>query len=491
MLQFPPFNALRTDRDYPERQARIQALTAVLKGKQYDGLRYDFQSEYTESGEYIPLRMRRPSVRFNLCKTVVDDSVSMLFSEGHFPMVHAEDERLREVLKAITKEAKLNEVMIEAATKGSVGSVAILLMVLRNRPFVEAMNTQFMTPTFDDFEPGTLVNLHEEYKVRGADLRAKGYEIKDEDLSSVFWFAREWDAQQERYFNPKKVGEEAAWTVDEKRTVSHGFGFVPVVWVKNLPGGDDIDGACTFEQAVETSIEIDYQLSQAGRGLKYSADPKLVVKDPSGMGGSEGLVGGAGNALIVAADGDAKLLEINGNAAKAVVEYVRFLRELAIESMHGNRVSPEKLAAAQSGKAMELMNQGLVWLADRLRISYGEGALLSLYRMIVKASHVMKIKCGGVEIGKLPEDQAISLAWNDWYEKTAADNLADAQTLTALTQSGLMSKETAVRSISDEYDIEDVDAEIAKISADADAAQARQNEQAAAMAESKAAEPQE
>ena len=33
--------------------------------------------------------------------------------------------------------------------------------------------------------------------------------------------------------------------------------------------------------------------------------------------------------------------------------------------------------AAQSGRALELMNQGLIWLADNLRVSYGEGALLA------------------------------------------------------------------------------------------------------------------
>jgi len=32
-----------------------------------------------------------------------------------------------------------------------------------------------------------------------------------------------------------------------------------------------------------------------------------------------------------------------------VIEYVRCLRELALESVHGNRASAERIAAAQSG----------------------------------------------------------------------------------------------------------------------------------------------
>ncbi len=44
-----------------------------------------FMRREAQAGEYIPLRLRRPSVRYPLCRTVVEDSVSLLFSEGHFP----------------------------------------------------------------------------------------------------------------------------------------------------------------------------------------------------------------------------------------------------------------------------------------------------------------------------------------------------------------------------------------------------------------------
>ena len=39
---------------------------------------------------------------------------------------------------------------------------------------------------------------------------------------------------------------------DAARTVRHGLGFVPIVWIRNLPGGDEIDGACTFRPAIVT-----------------------------------------------------------------------------------------------------------------------------------------------------------------------------------------------------------------------------------------------
>src|SRR6202453_1436011 len=131
-------------------------------------------------------------------------------------------------------------------------------------------------------------------------------------------------------------------------------------------------------------VEIDYQLSQVGRGLKYSSDPTLLLKNPALPDGE--FIKGARNALIVSEKGDAPLLELGGTASAAVIEYVRTLRELALESIHGNRASPERITAAQSGRALELLNQGLIWLADNLRTSYGEAGLLQLARLIVRAS---------------------------------------------------------------------------------------------------------
>ncbi len=45
---------------------------------------------------------------------------------------------------------------------------------------------------------------------------------------------------------------------------------------------------------------------------------------------------------LLSEKGDARLLEIGGTASAAVIEYVRTLRELALESIHGNRASQTK-----------------------------------------------------------------------------------------------------------------------------------------------------
>jgi hypothetical protein len=450
------------DPDYPERTRRLDILARVLDGRLYDTLPYEFHEERGAGGEYIPLRRRRPSVRYPLARIVVDDSLSLVFGEGHFPTLECEDARTRAMLADIVRESRLNQTMLEAALRGSVGSVAVLMKVLGGRVFFQVLPSTHLTPAWNAAEPDRLVRVTQRYKVPGRALLAQGYDIGD--AQAEYWFQRVWDDMWETWYVPVPVSSGPPRQVDGPRSVRHGLGFVPLVWVRNLPGGDDTDGACTFRPAIETGIEIDYQLSQAGRGLKYSSDPTLLIREPAASDGE--IVRSAGNALVVSEKGDAKLLEIGGTAAAAVIDYVRFLRELALEGVHGNRASAERLAAPQSGRALELMNQGLVWLADNLRVSYG-GAMIELASMIVRAAEVFALRVRGEPVGVMDPAARITLRWPRWYPPDAADRRQDAETLRTLTETGVLSRETAVKSIADTYDIEDVPAELARIAREA------------------------
>lgn len=438
------------DRDYPERAWRLDVLGRVLDGTLYDVLAYEFHDERNGAGEYVPLRNRKPSVRYPLARLVVEDSLSLLFGDGHFPTIDSPDRAVRAWLGAVAGAAGLNRVMLEAGLLGSLGSVAVALRLLSGRVYFEALGTRFLTPSFDPLAPDTLISVVERYKVAGAVLAARRYDIALPERE--YWFERRWDAGGETWFLPHLVGAPGAAEVDEGRSVRHGLGFVPMVWVKNLPGGDGVDGACTFRGAIDSAIEIDYQLSQAGRGLKYSADPTLMIREPAGVDGA--LLRGAGNALVLSEKGDARLLEIDGAASAAVIEYVRTLRELALEAVHGNRASPERLAAAQSGRALEMMNQGLVWLADRLRVSYG-AAILRLARMCLLAAAKFPLVVDGVAAPALDAGAALSLAWPRWYPPSAAERAADAAALGGLVSGGLMTREAAAKIAAGNYEIDD------------------------------------
>lgn len=438
------------DADMPARCSRLLAFEAVLEGRQYDQLTYPFSKERSEAGEYVPLDERRPSVRTGLCRVVVDDSVSLLFSEGHWPTIRVADPRTLLALNDVAAECRLKETMLEAATRGSVGSVAIHMRIVNSRPFLAVMGTKFLTPAWRPDDPGELLSVTECYKVDAAALIALGFNV---DLDAgTFWFKRVWDEQAELWFRPVPVGDGyASMEVDPGRSIVHGLGFVPIVWIRNVAGGsghgpDGADGMCTFAPAIDTVIEVDYLLSQAGRGLKYGSDPTLVLKDPSaGLGGAPpSRVGGVASALTLPPEGDAKLLEINGNAAAAVLAHVKELRAIALEAMHGNRAHGDRAGTAPSGRAIEMMCQGLIWLADRLRISYGDGGLLALLSMLCRASS--RLRDGLVIAGNTHRDldpHGLALAWPSWFPASFGDRQAQASSVATLIEAGVIDRPQA------------------------------------------------
>jgi hypothetical protein len=337
------------------------------------------------------------------------------------------------------------------------------------------MDTEFLTPEWKATAPDTLERVIEKYKVAGAALAELGYTIAADDMDATFWFQRVWTEDQEQRFVPWKIDQKAngdkPWVpvLDADRTVTHGLGFVPVVWIKNLPGGAGVDGFCTFGPAINDQIEIDYQLSQAGRGLRYSSDPLLVIREPAGT--EKNFVRNAANAMKVDSSGDAKLLEIDGSAANAVISYVKALRELALESVHGNRSTPDKAANAQSGRALELLHEPLIWLAGRLRASYG-AALLALTRMVMRAADTMDVRINGAK-ASFPDGTDVSLRWGHWFHPTFHDMLEGAQGLATHATAGHISRESAVMIVCDTYDLPDAAAEKLLIEADMKEADAR------------------
>lgn len=434
------------DQDLPARANRLTALMRVRDCTQYDDIPNPFSSEYNGAGEYIPLDKRRPSVRTNMCATVVDESASLVFGEMHWPALTAEDDAVPGVMAALDRECALPAVMIEAVMSGSVGSSALLVETVDRKPCVSMRDTRYLTPSWD--AGGELVEMMECYKVKGADLAAQGWPISGDDQAAVFWWCRKWDHMECQVYVPRLVSEGMPNRIDASRSTSHGLGFVPWIWMANMAPPGTVDGPCTFERAIDTVIECDYLLSQSGRGLKYSSDPKLVIKagqaDPAGAEGDGGTTGGSASALILPMDGDAKMLEINGDASGAMLAQYKELRAIVMEQIHGNRASADKISAAQSGRAMEMMCQSLVWLADRLRLSYGEYGLLALYRMVCRFSCALE---GGIRIGS--EDYAgldatgLALQWPPYFPSTDPELLQLAQGLATAVASGFMSNETA------------------------------------------------
>src|ERR1700760_2787066 len=137
--------SLVLDEDYPKRYREIEIYTRILNGELYDHLPFCYSDEKSGvGGEYIPLSKRRPSVKANFCKLVVDDSVSLLFGSDHFPKISYEDDEQRQLLENLITCYNINKVMIDAATTGSVGSVCLIVKVIDKKLIIEVKNTKYL-----------------------------------------------------------------------------------------------------------------------------------------------------------------------------------------------------------------------------------------------------------------------------------------------------------------------------------------------------------
>ncbi len=278
---------------------------------------------------------------------------------------------------------------------------------------------------------GALATVTECFKVTGAMLATQGWPIAADDATTIFWWLRVWDRADCHVYVPQRVDAGLPTRLDGTRSTHHGLGFVPWVWMANLAAPGTVDGPCTFAPAIDTVIECDYLLSQSGRGLKYSADPRLVIRagpDPY-ADGTPASTGGASAALTLPLDGDAKLLEINGDAAGAMRDHYRELRASVMEQIHGNRAQADCLAAPTSGRAMEMLYQPLLWLVDR---------------MVCAFSHMLE---GGVHIGGQDytrlDATGLALQWPPYFADTEAELAQLAQGLGAAVQGGFLSRQTA------------------------------------------------
>ncbi len=451
----------------PARAQKFEVLKRILCGTIYDVQQHPFYEERDYQRKIIPLKDRAPSVDvgIGLIRNTVDTSISFVFGEGRWPDLDCDDQTLRDQILDFIKETNLFETMQNAMFWGSLGSAAIHLFVSQNnRVHFKTYCTQYLTPKWQDDEPDTLESITEKYIVKGVDLQALGYNIDFATLNHDYWFQRIWDANSEIWYLPwpvNAVPSDPGPRIDSKRSVTHNLGFVPWVWLKNLKGGDEIDGASTFQGAIKTCIEIDYLISQGDRGLKYMSDPTLVIVNP--VAPNEDIFKSAASAIVLGKDGKAEILEMKGGGHGVLLEQVKTLREAALEAMCGNRGTPEKMHATQSGSALEHLYMPLVFMSGDLRNSYGEKGLLQLLNMVMKIGADRQLCIMGKLIPKIPRNQPIALRWGRYFEPTLTDLQQQATTLSQLKDAGLMSRETAVKVLASEYSVENVQAEIALI----------------------------
>ena len=422
------------------RYERLDLYDRLLDGTFYDHLSYGFYDEKKQDGSLIPLIERRPSAQFRLPRMVARWCSRKLFAGRHTPKIRHPNVKLAAKITKILQISGFFQTMNEAVLLGSVGSVACTFAVEidGDRPAIsfELWRAKYCQPSFDP--DGDLAQLRVAYTVQGSVL--KSMDAPGVEADQVYWYIRDWTPEADITYEPVKKDDwnpidgfttkpNQTLTPWEGRDNKHDLGFVMAHWFTNLPGGIKPDGQCTFEDAIPNSIEIDYTLSQVGRGVRYNCAPTPVIIGrmlndfergavqthialEAGYKQQDGETIGAG---------DAKLLEMTGRGTESALALIKELRNFALEQIAASRKDPDKMKGPLSGRAMEYLDEDSNDLVNDLRSAYGDHGALPLLKKVILAA----------KLAKPAEISGFTLQWPRSFQPTPEEVLSLVSALVA------------------------------------------------------------
>lgn len=364
---------------------------AYYRCRQYDGLRYDWDGNFRgyggeadiAPGWYVPLKRRRPDVRYELPRTIVARFTSLLFGKDRWPEIKVEgDTEAEDFARTLARVSRLQTRMIEARNLGGAEGTAVLSWAFaRGKPRVQVHNAKNVT-VLDWADP--------EEMIVGAAIEAYLYKRPVWDGDRVvyrdFYYVRYWDEQVERLYSPipAEIGNQAGWATRwPAREVVHGWGFAPLYWIQNQPDSSDADGESDFEGLEDDVDALNRLLSATHRGTLANVDPTLVIKSPPSL--NDGTVH-KGSGRTIWSEGGAEYLELKGEAVRAAKELIAEERAAILEAAQCIILDPhESGAGVVSGEALRLRYAPMLAKCDLMREQYGQAVVRILRDMLIAA----------------------------------------------------------------------------------------------------------
>jgi len=94
--------------------------------------------------------------------------------------------------------------------------------------------------------------------------------------------------------------------------------------------------------------------------------------------------------------------------------------------------------------------------------------VLPLARMLLRAHARYPLRVGRVALSALDAEAPLTLVWPPWQAAGSEERARDAGTLATLGGAGLISRESGVRLVAEEYGLPDAAAELARIGEERD-----------------------
>jgi len=565
---FKDLDLFATPERIPElaRYRALDRLDRYYRSAQYEGRPNWWTGTGPGQQEPVPLRERAPCVVYPLPKAAVNQATRFTVGSGRFPTIAAEvvepgdalspemalseDEAdaVTKLVSEIARQLKLKSVALDLMRRGlAVGTVVPIVQLRGGKFCIDLAHARDCHAEFVDGDPdGEVERLVWCYRYEREVVLGDGSIV-----NRTFWFRR--DITRTAFVAyaearaPEIPGMPIQWVVDEARSVEHGFGVCPVLWIRNMPADHAaLDGQSLYQDLDDEFDALNFALSQRHRGVHFFGTPQAYEtgvgdEDKPGMTGRTSRApkeievdqyahqmgvrhrsGGDGNkARMLRPDsiwsykGSANLgvLETSGKAFDVTTKHVADVRSRILEAIDVVLLDPTTVAGKGeiSAKALAIMFAPLLALVDELREAWWERGferILSLCLRIVatkngslaergerlllagapKAAPILDRCWLETPTGRVWQCPRLTPSWGDYFSAGPADVKTAVDAADAAKQAGLIKPETATRYIAGYFGVHDIAAE-AEEADGVDPADAKQKLERMAKEEAPAEKP--
>jgi hypothetical protein len=269
------------------------------------------------------------------------------------------------------------------------------------------------------------------------------------------------------YDNPEyKQDQEPVFT--EVSRVEHGMGFVQGEWFRTMEQKNSPDGPALIDGSLQFIDEMNYSLSQSSQAIGYNQDPQLILRKMDEEELST-MIRSSTKAWNLGREGEAEFLESNLSGVERASEMRDKVRVALQDVCRVVLLDPEKVVgSAQSAKAMEVLHGPMVELINELRPMIEDRIKNLLTKMVVACLLANKM---GMDIpinippGFVPQSLDLELSWPPVFQQTVQDLRDKVTMVLSATNASLISRETGTRFLAKDFNVEDIEAEIAKVAA--------------------------
>lgn len=366
-------------------------------------------ANFEEAGASTPLDQRVPTAPVGLVRTIINRFTGLLFSTGRSPQLSVPaDPDTEDFLKAMVDETGFWGKMVHARNLGgAMGAVAVGFKIVNGHIVIDVIDPRYCTVEYMDHDQRELKYLQVQYKyqkhVHDAPMHMESKDPQgdpDEDTleehaistssKKWYWYRRLVTRSVDIVWEDIPcTSKEPEWHKLPRKRKHHAMGFVPYVYISNIPTGDGVDGDPDCLGVYGLSTAVDALIAQAHYGTISNSDPTLAISTPDPDGVPPVIRKGSDNALIMGTGSNATYLELGGQSLRSAMDMAKELEERAYRLA---QCVPESAMLNNQGDKtateIERTFSAMLEKADALRVQYGQG-ITRLMQKILAATRML------------------------------------------------------------------------------------------------------